>query len=73
MAGDIVFIVNPASANGRTRRRWPELERSFRVGLRNPFDVQMTEHRGHATELTRAALAGGASTVVSVGGDGTLN
>lgn len=73
MVADIVFIVNPASANGRTRRRWPELERTFRTSLGSPFDVRLTERPGHATELTRTALAGGATTIVSVGGDGTLN
>ena len=72
MAADIVFVVNPASANGRTRRRWGDLERSFRTRL-GTFDVRTTERPGHARELTRTALAGGASTIVSVGGDGTLN
>jgi diacylglycerol kinase (ATP) len=33
----------------------------------------MTDHAGHATHLTRAALSDGATTIVSVGGDGTLN
>lgn len=73
MAADIVFVVNPASANGRTRRRWRDLERSLRTRLGNAFDVRKTERPGHARELTRSALAGGASTIVSVGGDGTLN
>ena len=73
MAVDIVFIVNPASANGRTRRRWREQELSFRAALGDSFDVKTTERPGHAIELTRSALASGASTIVSVGGDGTLN
>ena len=73
MAADIVFVVNPASGNGRTRRRWRDLEHSLRSRLGNSFDVRMTERPGHARELTRTALAVGASTIVSVGGDGTLN
>ena len=73
MAADIVFVVNPASANGRTRRRWRDLELSLRARLGNTFDVRKTERPGHARELARAALAVGASTIVSVGGDGTLN
>ena len=73
MAADIVFVVNPMAANGKTRRRWRDHEAAFRSALGKSFDVKMTHWSGHATELTRAALAGGASTVVSVGGDGTLN
>jgi diacylglycerol kinase (ATP) len=73
MGADIAFIVNPASANGRTRRRWRDQEPAFRAALGASFEVHMTDHPGHAAELTRAALAGGASTIVSVGGDGTLN
>ena len=73
MAADLVFVVNPASDNGRTRRRWRSYERSFRRSLGSGFEVLMTQRPGHATEITAAALLAGARTVVSVGGDGTLN
>src|SRR2546425_2810896 len=73
MAADIVFIVNPASANGRMRRRWKTHERSFRRELGPGFVVRTTDHPGHATHHTRAALGDGATTIVSVGGDGTFN
>lgn len=73
MTAEIVFVVNPASSNGRTRRRWPDYERAFRKSLGSIFEVRMTERIGHATELARFALQQGASTIVSVGGDGTLN
>ena len=73
MVADIVFIVNPASANGRMRRRWKTYERSFRRELGPGFVVRMTHHPGDATQLTRAALGEGATTIVSVGGDGTFN
>ena len=34
MAADVVFVVNPASANGSTRRRWPEIaRRAAELGL----------------------------------------
>jgi len=73
MAADIVFVVNPASANGRMRRRWKTYERAFRRELGSAFAVRTTDHSGHAIDLTRAALGDGASTIVCVGGDGTLN
>jgi YegS/Rv2252/BmrU family lipid kinase len=65
-------IVNPAAHKGGARRTWPaiqaELER--RMG---PFEPLFTAAPGHATDLARAALAGGARRIVAVGGDGTVN
>ncbi|MGH3075838.1 MAG: diacylglycerol/lipid kinase family protein, partial [Gaiellales bacterium] len=64
--------MNPASANGRTARRWPEIARAAAArGL--DLDVRATEAAGHASELTRAALREGAGLVVAVGGDGTVS
>src|SRR6266581_2952178 len=70
MAADIVFIVNPASANGRMRRRWKTYERAFRRELGPGFAVRTTDRAGHAAHHTRAALGDGATTIVSVGRDG---
>jgi diacylglycerol kinase (ATP) len=66
------MIVNPASDNGRTARRWPEIARAAGAhGL--DLDVRATESAGHASELTRAALEEGAGLIVAVGGDGTVS
>ena len=73
MAAETVFIVNPASSNGSTGRRWRTHEVELRREFGRAFEVHSTERRGHATDLARDALATGARTVVAVGGDGTLN
>jgi len=73
MAADTVFIVNPLSGNGRTGRHWRAYESLFRRQLGRDFEVRRTERPWHAAELTKDAVANGATTVVSVGGDGTLN
>jgi YegS/Rv2252/BmrU family lipid kinase len=73
MDADTLFVVNPTSGNGRTRRRWPSYETYLRRHLKRPFEVRRTEHPWHAAEITRAAVQSGVTTVVSVGGDGTLN
>jgi diacylglycerol kinase (ATP) len=66
------FLVNPASANGRTRKIWPELaHRAARLGLEG--EALFSERPGHLIELARGAVDRGADLVVSVGGDGTLN
>jgi YegS/Rv2252/BmrU family lipid kinase len=43
------------------------LQRAF------PFDDVHTQRAGHATELVRDALRGGAERIVAIGGDGTIN
>jgi YegS/Rv2252/BmrU family lipid kinase len=67
-----VFLVNPASANGATGKRWPELaHRAERLGLTG--ETLFSERPGHLIELARRAVDGGARLVVAAGGDGTLN
>ena len=72
----VVAIVNPLSGAGASpdaaSRRVAFLERRFAsagIGGR----VHVTERGGHARELARAALDGGASLVIAWGGDGTIN
>jgi YegS/Rv2252/BmrU family lipid kinase len=68
----VAVIVNPASSNGKTLRRWPRIERALREGI-GDIDARLTEAPGDATRLAREALERGAELVVSVGGDGTNN
>jgi YegS/Rv2252/BmrU family lipid kinase len=66
-----VFLVNPASANGSTAKRWPKLyARAKELGLDG--DQVLSERPGHLTELARIAADEG-KLIVVVGGDGTLN
>ncbi|MBI4831133.1 MAG: diacylglycerol kinase family lipid kinase [Candidatus Lindowbacteria bacterium] len=66
------FVVNPASANGSTKRAWGRIEQILRKDF-DPVDVSFTAGANHATELARKALRNGAEMVVAVGGDGTIN
>jgi diacylglycerol kinase (ATP) len=64
--------VNPASGNGATGRRWPELARlAEEAGLRGK--ALFSEREGHVAELARNAAEQGARLLVVVGGDGTVN
>jgi diacylglycerol kinase (ATP) len=67
-----VFLVNPASGNGATGKRWPELaHRASMLGLEG--ESLFSDRPGHLIELARGAVDAGARLVVAVGGDGTLN
>jgi diacylglycerol kinase family enzyme len=72
VSSEVVFVVNPASANGSTGRRWPELaHRAAGLGLSG--ESLLSERQGHGAELARRAAEDGARLVVAVGGDGTVN
>lgn len=68
---ETVVIVNPKSQGGAVGRRWPEIAEAIARVL--PFDDVQTKGPGDATLLARQALRGGASRVVALGGDGTIN
>ncbi len=67
-----VFLVNPASAAGSTGKHWPEIaHRSAAAGLSG--DTLLSERPGQLGTLARQAVADGATLLVVVGGDGTVN
>ncbi|TML78497.1 MAG: diacylglycerol kinase family lipid kinase [Actinobacteria bacterium] len=68
-SGGILFLVNPASGNSATGKRWPELRRrAAELGLHG--EEVLSEFPGH---LAQAASEARDSLLVVVGGDGTVN
>ncbi len=69
---DSLVIANPASAGGRTGKRWADIAAGLRAaGL--DFDYALTTRALEATEFSRKAVKEGRSLVVAAGGDGTIN
>jgi YegS/Rv2252/BmrU family lipid kinase len=69
---DIVFLVNPASANGSTMRAWPEIaHRAAAAGLEG--ETLFSEGPGGIAKVAERAAGMGAKRMVVVGGDGTAN
>jgi len=65
-------VVNPQSANGSTRKRWPE----YLIRLREDgylIDFAYTSEPGDATRITQRILKEGYTHIIAVGGDGTMN
>jgi len=65
-------IVNPASDNGMTAKRWRKILAVLKDKVPG-LEWKFTQRPGHATEIAAEVLRAGAARVVSVGGDGTNN
>ncbi|XP_054783080.1 sphingoid long-chain bases kinase 2, mitochondrial-like isoform X2 [Prosopis cineraria] len=72
---DLVFVVNPRGANGRTGKEWKQLlpYLQSRFGKECNICESLTSGPCHAIDITREAIREGADAVVAVGGDGTLH
>lgn len=68
----ILFIVNPAAGNGKAEKEWPAIARLLAENFTG-YDSEFTRGPLHAIELAKDAVLKGHDTVVSCGGDGTLN
>jgi YegS/Rv2252/BmrU family lipid kinase len=68
----VFAVINPASDNRGTRKRWPRILSALKEKMGN-IEWRFTERPGHATEVVREALRAGENMIISVGGDGTNN
>lgn len=65
-------VVNPAAAGGGAGKHWPKISRELQAAV-GPFDSALSTRPGEVTSLVRDAIAAGAKSVITVGGDGTVN
>jgi YegS/Rv2252/BmrU family lipid kinase len=65
-----LVIANPMARHGFVGANWPTLSARIREAL-GPVELQLTESRGDGVRIGRNAIARGARTIVSFGGDGT--
>jgi len=69
----VLFIVNPASAGGRTTLRWNEVVPKLKAANFD-YDVKFTQQRGCGFIFAKeAVVTNDYDVLVSVGGDGTAN
>src|SRR5438105_4074786 len=67
-----LVIVNPASADGATREKWPKFASDLRTHF-GPYSVAMTDAPGHARILAADAAKQGTKFIIACGGDGTIS
>jgi diacylglycerol kinase (ATP) len=68
----VVFLVNPASANGSTQGHWPEIaHRAAAAGIEG--ETLFSDRPGGIIRLAEQAAGSGARLLIVVGGDGTVN
>ncbi|CAK9328818.1 unnamed protein product [Citrullus colocynthis] len=72
---DLVFVVNPRGANGKTVKEWKKLVPYLRTRLGEHYNIceSLTSGPCHAIDITREAIREGADAVIAVGGDGTFH
>uniref|UniRef100_A0A0A0KBC3 DAGKc domain-containing protein n=1 Tax=Cucumis sativus TaxID=3659 RepID=A0A0A0KBC3_CUCSA len=72
---DLVFVVNPRGANGKTAKQWKKLVPYLRTRLGEHYNIceSLTSGPCHAIDITREAIREGADAVIAVGGDGTFH
>lgn len=72
MNATTVVVVNPASRNGATGRRWREVARRVREQL-GEVGVETTRAPRDAERIAREAVLAGAERILVAGGDGTAS
>ncbi|MCA9508719.1 MAG: YegS/Rv2252/BmrU family lipid kinase [Myxococcales bacterium] len=72
MKKSLAFIINPASAFGKTKKKIKAILKEVKE-QRSDAEIFETYHPLHAISLTKEALKNGSERIVVVGGDGTLN
>jgi len=65
----IVAILNPKSARGKAAATWAKVK----THLAGNVEALETRAPGHGIELTSDAIRKGATTIIAVGGDGTIS
>jgi diacylglycerol kinase (ATP) len=69
----IQIVVNPIAGSGKAKVVTPALLKRIRNITNSDFQITYSKEKDDALHITRKALKAGASIIIAVGGDGTIN
>ena len=69
----IQIVVNPTAGSGRAKDVAKALQQKIKLLSASEYRFSFTKEKEDAIFITRKAIAEGASLVISIGGDGTIN
>jgi diacylglycerol kinase (ATP) len=69
----VTIVINPSAGNGKAKREAQSLLQKIKSSCNFELDIAFTKGKNDATLFTRKAIFDGASMVIAVGGDGTVN
>lgn len=69
----VQIVVNPAAGSGKAKKAAKYLEQKIRIYQEYEMKMTFTEKNSDAVHITREAIINGATKIVAVGGDGTVN
>ncbi len=64
-------VLNPYSNRWNSQARWPEAEAALKAAGVD-FELVVSQHKGHVTDLVAEAVRAGFSPIIVAGGDGTI-
>jgi len=68
-----MFIVNPNSQGGRTEKNWKKYKKIIDNQFSHPWDFKIADSIGSGMKLSEEAVKDGYTTIVGIGGEGTIN
>ena len=68
-----ILIVNPVAGGGSAQRQIPVVRSELKKYIAGDVEILATTRQGEATSLAQNASVGGASLLIAMGGDGTIN
>jgi YegS/Rv2252/BmrU family lipid kinase len=67
------IVINPAAGNGKSKRLAQSLLQTIKNCCDFELHINFTKEKNDAIFITRKAITDGASMIIAVGGDGTVN
>ena len=69
----VSIVINPSAGNGKAKRIAQSLLQKIKSASDFEISINFTRGKNDATLITREAILDGASMIIAIGGDGTIN